>query len=211
MNQAVIDPPDHRAPARETPLTIRLRPAIEMSDEQFFELCQLNRDLRFERTAEGDIIVMPPTGWETGNRNAEITAQLRNWSRSDNSGVSTDSSTGFRLPGGGDRSPDAAWVRRERLAQLTQEQKRKFLPLCPDFVIELLSPTDDLTDLQAKMQEYINSGARLGWLIDPENRRVYVYRPGAAVEILENVNQLSGEPELPGFTLELSEIWEPDI
>ncbi|MFN7945519.1 MAG: Uma2 family endonuclease [Blastocatellia bacterium] len=211
MSHAVIDPPERRIAVRKTLLTIRLRPVIEMSDEQFFEFCQLNRDLRFERTAEGDIIVMPPTGWETGNRNAEITAQLRNWSKDNKAGVSTDSSTGFKLPGGADRSPDAAWVRRERLAQLTQEQKRKFLPLCPDFVIELLSPTDDVNDLQAKMQEYISNGAQLGWLIEPENRRVYVYRPGAEVEVIENAEQISGEPELPGFTLELSVIWEPNI
>ncbi len=211
MSHAVIDPPERRTAVRETPLTIRLRPAIEMTDEQFFELCQLNRDLRFERTTEGDIIVMPPTGWETGCRNQEINRQFGNWAKDDNSGVSTDSSTGYKLPGGADRSPDAAWVRRERLAQLTPEQKRKFLPLCPDFVIELLSPTDELTDVQAKMQEYISSGARLGWLIEPACRRVYVYRPGAEVEVVENAHQISGEPELPGFTLELSEIWEPHI
>jgi len=196
---------------RTSGFTIHLSPVINLTDDQFFELCQINRDLRLERTAQGDIIVMPPTGWETGDRNAEITCQLRNWAKLDGSGVATDSSTGFKLPNGADRSPDAAWVSRARLLNLTPEQKKKFLPLCPDFVIELCSPTDDLDDLKLKMDEYMENGARLGWLIVPKDRHVHVYRPGAAVEILKGVQEVSGEPELKGFVLNLREIWEPNI
>jgi Uma2 family endonuclease len=206
MSQVILEPP-----TRESLFTIHLRPAIELTDDQFSALCQLNRDLRLERTAQGDLIIMPPTGWETGARNNSISGQLYNWSKRDGTGVATDSSTGFKLPNGADRSPDAAWVSRARLAQLTPEQKRKFLPLCPDFVVELRSPTDDLPNLQEKMAEYIEQGARLGWLIDPEEKRVYVYRPGAAVEVLEGAEELSEEPELKGFVLDLREIWEPNV
>jgi len=207
MSQAIVESPA----TRESALTLHLSPALELTDEQFFALCQLNRDLRLERTAQGDLIVMPPTGGETGNRNTSITGQLYVWTKQDGTGAAFDSSAGFKLPNGADRSPDAAWVERSRLAPLTPEQKRKFLPLCPDFVIELRSPTDQLEDLQAKMEEYLANGMRLGWLIDPEARCVHVYRPGAAVMTVENAQQLSGEPELPGFVLELGEIWEPNI
>lgn len=196
---------------RETWLTLHLSPAVELTDEQFFELCQLNSDLRLERTAEGDIVVMPPTGGETSNRNGEITRQLGNWTKRDGTGAAFESSAGFKLPSGADRSPDAAWVSHERLAQLSPEEKRKFVPLCPDFVIELISPTDSLAATQAKMIEYIENGARLGFLIHPDARRVYVYRPGATVEELKDIAEVSGEPELPGFTLDLCEIWEPNI
>ena len=196
---------------REFGLTMRLNPVIQITDEQFFLLCQINKDLRLERNAEGDIIIMPPTGWETGDRNSELNMQLRLWAKRDGSGVATDSSTGFKLPNGADRSPDAAWVLRSRLAKITSEQRKKFLPLCPDFAIELLSPTDRLEIVQARMDEYMECGARLGWLIDPENRRVYVYRPGAATEALKEISEISGEPELKGFVFDLREIWEPDI
>ncbi len=190
---------------------IHLKPAIDITEDQFFALCQLNRDLRLERNAEGDIIVMPPTGGETGNRNAEITGQVVSWTKQDGTGAVFDSSTGFKLPNGADRSPDAAWVRRSRLAQLSREEKEKFLPLCPDFVIELLSPSDDLEKIQAKMDEYIENGARLGWLLDPKSRRIYVYRSGKRVIVMENAEEISGEPELPGFVLNLREIWEPNV
>jgi Uma2 family endonuclease len=192
-------------------VTLRIRPALEMTDDEFFALCQLNRDLRFERTSQGDIIIMAPTGAETGNRNAEITAQLRNWAKQDGTGAFFDSSTGFKLPNGADRSPDAAWIPLSRLATLTTEQKEKFPPICPDFVIELLSPTDTLAVTQAKMDEYIENGAQLGWLIDPELRQVHVYRPRQAVLVLENVAELRADPELPGFVLDLREIWEPNV
>ncbi len=189
MSEAILEQPVAIRPY----VVIHLRPALEITDEQFFLLCQVNRDLRFERTAQGDLIVMPPTGWTTGNRNAEITMQLRAWAKQDGRGVATDSSTGFKLPNGADRSPDAAWIQRERLANLTTEEKEKFLPLCPDFVIELRSPTDKLAVVQAKMAEYIANGAQLGWLLDPETRRVHVYRCGAEPDILENAEAVSGE------------------
>lgn len=147
-------------------LTIALEPSIRLTDEQFFQLCQSNQDLRFEKTAKGELIVMPPTGGETGNRNGRLTQQLFNWSDTDESGIAFDSSTGFKLPNGADRSPDAAWIRKERWDALTPEDKTRFLPLCPDFVVEILSPSDRLETAQAKMQEYIENGARLGWLLN---------------------------------------------
>ena len=197
--------------AREPYLTIHLSPAIDLTEDQFFELCQINSDLRLERNAKGDIIVMPPTGGETGNRNTSITGQLYYWTKRDGTGAAFDSSAGFKLPNGADRSPDAAWVSHERLGQLTPEQKRKFIPLCPDFVVELLSRTDSLATTQAKMIEYLDNGARLGWLINADAKRVYVYRPGAPVEDLKDVTQVSADPELSGFTLDLQDIWNPNI
>lgn len=191
------------------PIVLHTNPVLKMGEEQFFEFCRLNRDLRIERTAEGDLEVMPPTGGETGNRNLKIAVQLGTWAERDSTGVPFDSSTGFRLPNGATRSPDAAWVKRERLVDLTAEQKQKFLPLCPDFAVELRSPTDSLTLLQDKMREYVENDARLGWLIDPSERRVYVYRPGVEVEQLDGASSLSGEPELPRFKLDLRRIWEP--
>jgi Uma2 family endonuclease len=192
-------------------IALRLRPAVTLTDDQFFSLCRQNRDVRLERTAEGDLIVMPPTGGETGNRNSEIGRQLANWTKRNGDGRCFDSSTGFRLPNGANRSPDAAWVSRARLHALTPEQKRAFLPLAPDFVIELRSPTDDLAALRAKMDEYLAVGVRLGWLIDPEVRRVHVYAAHAAPLILENPDELHGDPVLPGFTLDLRDIWDPNI
>jgi Uma2 family endonuclease len=206
MSEAILEQPTAIAG-----FVIHLRPGLEMTDEQFFLLCQLNRELCIERTAQGDLIVMPPTGGATGNRNQEIARQLGNWTTANGVGAAFDSSTGFKLPNGADRSPDAAWVRRDRLAALTHEQKEKFLPLCPDFVIELCSPTDKLATVQAKMDEYMANGAQLGWLIEPETRRVYVYRPGASAAVLEQVESVSGALELAGFTLDLREIWEPNI
>jgi Uma2 family endonuclease len=206
MNEAVMDPPK---PPETMPQPVRLR--LDLTDEQFFEMCQVNSDLHFERTAQGEIIIMPPTGWGTDDRNGEITRQLGNWTRQDGRGRFNGSSAGFKLPNGADRSPDGAWVSLERLRQLTPEQRQKFLPLCPDFAIELRSPTDNIEDTKAKMEEYLANGLRLGWLIDPPARRVYIYRPGREVEILENPAQVSGDPELPGFVLEMAEIWEPSI
>ncbi|MEG4445541.1 Uma2 family endonuclease [Microcoleus sp. AT9_B5] len=179
---------------------------INLSDEQFFQLCQNNRDYQFERTASGELIIMPPTGSETSRRNADLTSQLRVWNRETKLGVVFDSSGGFRLPNGADRSPDASWVKKERWDALTPEQKDSFAPLCPDFVVELRSRTDSLKKLQEKMQEYIDNGAKLGWLIDRQNRRVEIYRPGQEVEIIENPRTLSGEELLPGFVLDLAEI-----
>lgn len=188
-------------------LVVRMPPSIEMDDEQFFHFCSVNRDLRIERTAEGEIEIMPPTGWETGRRNMAIAGQLWAWALRDGTGVATDSSAGFNLPNGATRAPDAAWVRRERLAGLTTEQKERFLPLCPDFVVELRSPSDGLDALREKMEEYMENGARLGWLLDAPEKRCYVYRPGRETELLEEPATLSAEPELAGFTLDLAPIW----
>jgi Uma2 family endonuclease len=188
---------------------LHLRPVIELTDDQLFELCQINQELWIERTAEGDLVIMPPEGWETGSRSANLVTLLTQWAWQDSTGVISGSSGGFILPNGAMRAPDAAWVLRSRLAALTPEQKQKFLPLCPDFVVEIRSPSDRLSTVQAKMQEYLDNGARLGWLFDPPNRVVYVYRPNQPVEHLENPTTISGEPVLPGFILNLQKIWEP--
>jgi Uma2 family endonuclease len=181
------------------PIVLQLTPAIELTDDQLFDLCQLNRDWRIEYTAQGELIVMPPTGWEAGHQNAEITFQVQAWARQDESGVASDSSGGFKLPNGAMRSPDAAWVRRTRLAGLSREQKQKFLPLCPDFVIELRSPTNNLGDVLAKMQEYLANGAQLGWLIDPLTRRVHIYMPQRAAEILEAPRRPAPSLPIPSY------------
>ncbi len=180
---------------------------LELTDEQFFQLCQNNRDLRFERTANGDLIIMPPTGSETGNCNSELSFQLQFWSRQNKPlGLAFDSSTGFKLPDGSDISPDAAWVRRDKWDALTAEQKKKFAPICPDFVVELRSASDSLEKLRAKMKVYIKNGAKLGWLLDRKNRQVEISRPDRDVEIRYSPATLSGEDVLPGFVLDLSDI-----
>ncbi len=191
------------------PVVIRLQPVFDVTEDKFFEFCQLNAEWRIERTAQGEVLIMPPTGGETGSRDAEIITQLRTWARQDGTGIAFGSSTGFALPNGATRSPDASWVERSRLETLTTEQKKKFLPLCPDFVIELRSPSDRLDDLKEKLQEYIDNGARLGWLLDPISRRVYVYLPGSPVECLDNPQNISADPVLPGFKLDLARAWEP--
>jgi Uma2 family endonuclease len=180
-----------------------------LTDEQFVRLCQENPELRLELTAQGELIIMPPTGTETGWRNSKFNQRLANWAEANGEGLAFDSSTGFTLPNRAKRSPDAAWVRRERWNALTQTQRREFAPLCPDFVMELRSPTDHLPVLQEKMQEYIDNGARLGWLIDPIERRVSVYRPGQSVIVLDNPVSLFGDSVLPGFMLAVHELWEP--
>ncbi|MGK7884974.1 MAG: Uma2 family endonuclease [Crocosphaera sp.] len=189
------------------PLVLRLSPAIAMTDEQFFALCQLNRDYRLERNAKGELIIMPPTGSETGNRNAKLTQQLGNWTDKDGTGINFDSSTGFKLPNGANRSPDAAWMSLEKWNSLTEEQKVRFAPICPDFVVEIRSPSDSLQSLQDKLQEYLDNGVKLGWLIDRKNRRVYIYCPQTEVKCLENPITVSGEPILSGFQLQMDKIW----
>lgn len=189
----------------ELPTTIRLY----VNDEQFAELARVNRDLRLEKTASGELIVNPPTGGESGRRNFSLTAQLGRWHDDhDNLGEAFDSSTGFILPNGAIRSPDAAWVSREKWETLTPKQKTGFVPLCPDFLVELRSSSDSLTDLRAKMQEYLENGMKLGWLIDPKNKQVEIYRTGKEVEMLKSPIELSGESVLPNFVLNLSRIWE---
>lgn len=188
-----------------TALILNLHPAIELTDEQFFQLCQNNRDLRLERTAEGELIIRPPTGWKSGNQNSRLTQRLGNWTEADGTGLAFDSSTGFKLPNGANRSPDASWVRKERLEALNPDPSR-FLPMAPDFVVELRSATDNLKTVQQKMQEYLENSVRLGWLIDPQNQRVEVYRQGRDVEVLQSPTTLSGEDVLPGFVLDLTQI-----
>ncbi|NET28925.1 Uma2 family endonuclease [Okeania sp. SIO1I7] len=180
---------------------------LKITHEQFVELALVNRDLQLERTAKGELIVMVPTGSGTGNRNSSITGQLWLWNHQTKLGKTFDSSSGFHLPNGSSRSPDAAWVKQERWDSLTTEQKETFAPLCPDFVVELRSKNDTISELQKKMKEYQSNGAKLGWLIDSKNRQVEIYCQNREVEILENPNSLSGEDVLPGFVLDLTEVW----
>lgn len=189
------------------PLKLQMSPAIDMTDEQFFAFCQQNRDYRIERNATGEITIMPPTGSETGNRNFDLIVQLGIWTRQNGTGIGFDSSAGFTLPNGAMKSSDAAWIKLEKWHTLTPEQQQKFAPICPDFIIELRSPSDNLQPLKHKLQEYIDNGVSLGWLIDRKNRKVYIYRPNSEVECLDNPATLSGESILPEFVLQLSTIW----
>jgi Uma2 family endonuclease len=187
-------------------VTLDLRSTVELTDERFEQICQSNRDLKFERTAIGELVVVALTGGETGRRNIKLSARLEIWNEQSETGVAFDSSTGFRLPNGAIRSPDAAWVRLDRWQGLTTEQRKKLVPLCPDFVVELRSPSDEISDIQAKMKEYLENGLRLGWLIDPETQRVEVYRVDRTVEVLESPTKLSGEDVLSDFSLSLTGI-----
>lgn len=199
MAQLDLSPPSR--------LNLRLGRALGFSDDELFDLCARNRDLRIERTAEGDLIVMTPAGGASDRRNVVVVAALEAWSRRDGNGVAFGPSAGFILPDGAMYGPDAAWILRSRLDALTAEEREKFLPLCPDFVVELRSPSDRLADLHIKMEEYRDNGARLGWLIDPLERRVVVFRPQRPVEVLEDAKEVSGDPELPGLTLDLTSVW----
>jgi len=187
-------------------LVLNLRPTIQVTDEQLEQISRANPNLKLERSPEGELIVMALTGGETGRRNSNLTGQLWLWNQQAELGESFDSSTGFRLPDGAIRSPDAAWITSERWQTLTPTQKQKYVPLCPDFVVELRSSSDALEELQAKMQEYLDNGLRLGWLIDPESQTVEIYRPSSPIEILQNPEYLSGEDVLVGFSLKLKGI-----
>jgi Uma2 family endonuclease len=189
------------------PMVVRMHPVVNLTDDQFFEFCQINRDLRIERTATGELLIMPPTGSETGGSNFELAVQFGSWVKLDGTGKGFDSSTGFTLPNGATVSPDISWVKLERWNALSKEQRTKFAPISPDFVVELRSSSDSVSALQNKMQQYIDNGVKLGWLIDRKNRRVYVYRAGVPVERLDNPETVSGDPELSGFVLKLGEIW----
>lgn len=192
------------------PIVVRLSPVIDITNEQFYEFCQLNRDLQIERTVTGELIIMPPVGGESSKRNADLITDLNLWNRTSGLGIVFDSSGGFSLPQGGERSPDAAWLSLDRWEALTPAQRQKFLPLSPDFVIELRSQSDRLSDLQDKMHEYIENGTRLGWLIDPKTKKVEIYRLGQDVEVLPSPKTLSGEDVLPGFVLDLQLIFDSD-
>lgn len=180
----------------------------DMTDDEFFAFCGANSTLRIERTAEGRIIVMSGTGGKTGNRNSRLIQQLQNWADGNGEGAVFDSSTMFLLPDRAMRSPDAAWVRRERLARLTAAQQEKYLPLCPDFVVELTSPSDRIQAVKEKMEEWMTNGCQLGWILEVDRRRVHVYRPGGSA-VMENPSTVAGEGPVEGFTLNLARIWDP--
>ena len=180
---------------------------LKLSDDQFEDLISANRESKFELTATGELLIMPPTGGETGNRNFELGGQFWLWNREKRLGKAFDSSTGFQLPNGAKRSPDLSWITLEKWNALTPDQRRKFLPICPDFVVELVSESDDLKAIENKMQEYLDNGLGLGWLIIPKNCQVQIYRPQQTVEILESPLSLSGESILVGFILDLTRIW----
>ncbi|MEM9541413.1 MAG: Uma2 family endonuclease [Cyanobacteria bacterium P01_E01_bin.42] len=198
-----------------TNLTLNLE-TVNLTDEQYYQLCIKNKNLRFERNANGDLKIMPPAGDETSNRNAALTAQLWLWNENKELGIVFDSSGGFTLPNSAERSPDSSWILLEKWEQIPPEEREKFSKICPDFVVELMSPSDSLKATQAKMQEYLDNGAKLGWLIDRKKKRVEIYRPGRdsvcdstyrEVEVLTNPSTLSGENILPGFVLKLAKIW----
>jgi Uma2 family endonuclease len=205
----ILTPPTTRraVPQDLNALVIRLGPLKQhVTDDEFFEFCAANRDLRIEMTSEGEMIIMLPVGSEGGHRNFNLTVAFGAWAKSDGTGIGFDSSTGFRLPNGAKRSPDLSWIRRERWEAIPHKQRKKFAPICPDFVVELRSETDALGLLQEKMEEYLANGAQLGWLIDPLEKKVHIYRPNAAVEILNQPHSLSGEPLLKGSVLDLTGI-----
>jgi len=189
----------------QMPIIINLN-TVELDDEQFYRLCQVNDNWQFERTAQGELIIMSPAGGVSGNREADIIADLVLWNRQTKLGKVFSSSTIFRLPKGGDRSPDAAWVSNQRWEKLTIDQQEKFPPLCPDFIIELRSRTDEMKNLQEKMQEYLNSGCRLGWLINPQQQQVEIYQPSHDLIIRQLPAQLTGDDVLPSFNLFLPKL-----
>ncbi|MEO6724525.1 MAG: Uma2 family endonuclease [Blastocatellia bacterium] len=204
-----MTPATRPAEIQLNPFRVRATPILrKLSDEDFYDLCQANPELRIELTKEGDLLLMPPTGGETGGNNFNLSGEFHIWVKFDKRGKGFDSSTGFTLPNGAKRSPDLAWVRRERWEALTPQQRRIFPPLCPDFVVELRSPSDSLDQLKEKMREYMDNGAQLGWLIDTRERKIYIYRQDTPLEVLDNPASVSGEPLLHGFILEMKVIWE---
>jgi Uma2 family endonuclease len=189
------------------PLEVQTSPVIQLDDEALFRFCQINSQLRIERTAEGNLIIMSPEGGSSGLGNSKLNQALENWSDGDGTGRVFGPSAGFILPNKAMRAPDVSWVLKERLARLTKKEMKKFLPLCPDFVLELRSESDSLSALKAKMAEYVGNGARLGWLLDPVRKQAHIYRPKKSPEILTDPAKLSGEPVLKGFVLDLRAIW----
>jgi len=186
-----------------------MAPAVPMTQDQFFDFCQQNRKLRIERTAQGELLIMPPAGGESSQQNLAIGAQLYLWSKRDGTGEAFDSSVGYILPNGANRSPDASWVDKRRLANVSPAQRKKFLPLCPNFAVEILSPSDDLRKTEEKMEEYLANGMQLGWLINPRTRQVHVYRIRQSVQIIASPPLVAGDPELPGLVVDLLVVWEP--
>lgn len=191
-----------------TAITINFNNIVKLSDDQFYQLCRDNPEVKFERNTKGELIVMAPTGGETGKRNAKLTARFVLWNEQTQLGEVFDSSTCFKLPNGSERSPDVSWIQLSRWNALTPEQQEKFPPIAPDFVLELMSPSDSLSETQAKMAEYMLAGVKLGWLFDRKTRRVEIYRQGQAKQVLESTTSLSGEEILPGFILDLKIVWD---
>lgn len=188
-------------------MVVQFHPIVSLTDDQFYDFCQINKNYRIERNAAGEVIFMSRTGSETDQRNFDLIVELGIWVKKDNTGVGFGSSGGFTLPSGAVRSPDAAWIKKTRWEAIPKALRKKFAPICPEFVIELRSESDVLKTLKDKMEEYIENGVLLGWLIDRVNRKVYIYRPNTAVEELDNPTTLSGEDVLPGFVLQLSTVW----
>lgn len=181
---------------------------LKMTDKAFYEFCERNKDFRFEMDKRGNLIIMPPTFLETSRINNEINFYLTAWAKKDQTGIAFESDGMFTLPNGAKRAPDAFWILKERYFALSkQEREEEFARICPDFVIELRSKSDGLKNLQSKMREYVENGARLGWLIDPGEKKVHVYRADKTAEVLENPKSVSGENVLKGFELDLTEIW----
>jgi Uma2 family endonuclease len=187
--------------------TVRIEPDRPLSSDEFFDFCQSNSAWRIERMADGEIVIMPPAGAESSHRNSGMSAQLHYWAKRDGRGKAFGSSAGFQLPNGAVLSPDTAWIGNARLASLTRKEKQVFPPICPDFVVELQSPSDSVPRLKRKMHEWIGNGAQLGWLILPDSRTVYVFLPGQEPEYLSNITRLAGEGPVDGFVLDLTEIW----
>ena len=206
MVQAVQAPP--KTTQEILPIVLRLHPVIKLTEEEFATFCEQNREVRIERRCTGELELMSPTKGYTGNHEAEVVMQLGVWARQDGSGVFFGPTAGFTLVNGAMRSPDASWILKSRLAEMTPEDENRFMPICPDFVVEVRSTTDRLSTLQDKMDEYMESGARLGLLIDPLQKRVHIYRPGTRVEVYENPETVSVDPELPGFVLNVKDVWE---
>ncbi len=189
-------------------ITLNLKPFVELSDDQFYQLCLNHRELKFERTSQGELVIMSPVGGVGGSKEADLIADLVYWNRQKQLGKVFSSSTCFKLPNGSDRSPDAAWIAKENWERLTTEQQQKFPPICPDFVIELRSPSDALVPLQQKMQEYLDNGLRLGWLINPQDRQVEIYTANQPKQIFNSPQQIDGDNVLPGFVIDLSLLWD---
>jgi len=187
-------------------LTLNLNPTLILDDDQFISICEHNQNFNFERNQQGELIIMPPTGSDTGQKNWSIAGQLWAWNNHYKLGIGFDSSTGFKLPNGAIRSPDVSWIKLERWQQLTPEEKRKFAPICPDFIIELLSVNDEIEETRKKMTEYLENGLKLGWLIDSDTKTVEIYEPNKSVIVLHNPQTLSGANILPNFTLDLTNI-----
>jgi Uma2 family endonuclease len=205
LEKEIVDPGAELQPGL---LLVLKAPRDLIDEDQFQRLCGANSDLRLERVASGEIIIMAPAGSESSHKNFKLSIQLGIWTEKDGTGLAFDSSAGFTLPNGAVLSPDASWIKRERWDALSRQDKERFSPICPDFVVELRSRTDRISIVRAKMREYIENGARLGWLIDPQTKQVEVYRPNQAATVLKEPAAVSGEDVLPGFVLDLAPIWE---